>query len=194
MTGKTVLTFGLLAFVAISVVYLVVSESAKPTETAPQAQPVAQPATAAAPAEAAAPSMPREGLLAELDTLDETDDSTGTMPAHRVVAYYFHNTQRCMTCNKIERLAEEALREQFAPALADGTLVWRTVNMEMPPNEHFVEDYQLVTSSLVLVDFHDGEQRDWTTMEKVWQLVHDDEAAFKQYVAEQAQAYLEHDA
>lgn len=194
MTGKTVLTFGLLAFVAISVVYLVVSESAKPTETAPQAQPVAQPATAAAPAEAAAPSMPREGLLAELDTLDETGDSTSTMPAHRVVAYYFHNTQRCMTCNKIERLAEEALREQFAPALTDGTLVWRTVNMEMPPNEHFVEDYQLVTSSLVLVDFHDGEQRDWTTMEKVWQLVHDDEAAFKQYVAEQARAYLEHDA
>ena len=96
-----------------------------------------------------------------------------------------------MTCNKIERLAAEALREQFAEPLKEGELEWRVVNMEEPPNTHFVDDYQLVASSLVLVDMHDGQQRDWTNMEKVWQYVHDDEAQFKQYVAEQAGKYLE---
>ncbi len=188
MNVKTVGTVILLAFVAVSVGYLIMSESNSAgagdvasgqdtSRTTPEGEPV--------------------GANSEAATATGSDTAPGApaaepaQPAHKVVAYYFHNTQRCMTCNKIERLAEEALREQFAVALEEGELEWRTVNMEEPPNTHFVQDYQLVASSLVLVDLHDGEQRDWTNMEKVWQYVHDDEAEFKQYVAEQTRTYLE---
>lgn len=114
-----------------------------------------------------------------------------TAPAHKVVAYYFHNTQRCQTCLKIERLAEETLRNEFAGALAQGELEWRVLNMEEPPNEHFATDYELVTSSLVIVDLHNGEQHAWTNMERVWELVHDEEAAFREYVANQVRTYME---
>lgn len=180
MNAKALGTVVLLAFVAVSVGYLIVSElrapsAAVPPGEAPDAPAVAEPPTADAPAGEASSEEP----------------SAAAPPAHQVVAYYFHNTQRCKTCLKIERLAEEALRERFAPAFEAGKLEWRAVNMDEPPNAHFVSDYQLVTSSLVLVDLHDGEQRDWAKLEKVWQLVHDDEAAFKQYVAEQAREYLE---
>ena len=180
MNAKTLGTVVLLAFVAVSVGYLIVSEfkASSAADTAAE--------TPAAPVVA---EQPTEGVPA-------AEVSPGEPPAaaareHKVVAYYFHNTQRCVTCLKIERLAEEALRGQFAAAFEKGELEWRAVNMEEPPNEHFVQDYQLVTSSLVLVDLHDGEERDWTNMEKVWQFVHDDEAAFKQYVVEQAREYLE---
>lgn len=184
-TGSTVI---LLAFVAVSVGYLIRSESksARTGEVAsgqgaaqilPEKEPVranSEPATVAS--SAAAPSDPAAGP---------------TQSAHKVIAYYFHTTQRCMTCNRIERLTEEALREQFAEPLEQGELEWRVVNMEEPLYTHFVQDYRLVASSLVLVDLHDGEQRDWTNMEKVWQYVHGDEARFKQYVAEQTRKYLE---
>jgi hypothetical protein len=164
MNAKSVGTVVLLAFVAVSVGYLIVSETRSPATPGADAPATGTPATKPA------------------------------APPHQVVAYYFHNTQRCMTCNKIERLAEEALREAFAGPLEQGTLEWRTVNMERPPNLHYIEDYELVTSSVVLVDLRDGEQRDWTNLEKVWQLVHEDEAEFKRYVAEAARRYLESDA
>jgi len=180
MNAKAVGTIMLLAFVAVSVGYLIVSEfkassAADPATETPAAPVVGEQPTEDAPAVEAVPEEP----------------PAAAAPGHKVVAYYFHNTQRCKTCLKIERLAEEALREEFAPAFEAGELEWRAVNMEEPPNEHFVQDYQLVTSSLVLVDVHDGAERDWTNMEKVWEFVHDDEAAFKQYVAEQVREYLE---
>jgi hypothetical protein len=189
MNAKSIGTVVLLSFVAVSLGYLIISElntgdaggDTASAREAPQDAPERQMAGASAEAPATigndpAPSAPVAGPA---------------KTPHKVVAYYFHNTQRCMTCRKIERLAEEALREQFSAAFEDGALEWRVLNMEDPPNAHFVQDYQLVTSSLVLVDLHDGKQRDWTNMEKVWQYVHDDEAEFKRYVAEQAREYLE---
>jgi len=176
VNAKSIVTLVLLAFVAVSVGYLIVSESK--IGDAPGAAVATQPVAA------------RPGIEAERAVLDRPPDEAAE-PKHRVIAYYFHNTQRCMTCNKIERLAEEALREQFAAAFESGQLEWRVVNMEVPPNTLFVHEYGLVASSLVLVNSYDGEQRDWTLMEKVWQYVHDDEAEFKRYVAEQARNYLE---
>jgi hypothetical protein len=188
MNAKSIGTLGLLAFVAVSMGYLLISElktidAGDPTgvvqespensgtdPTTPKVNPPATRANDPAPGDGAAEPA---------------------QPTHKVIAYYFHNTQRCMTCNKIERLAQETLREQFSRPMQEGELEWRVVNMEQPPNTHFVQDYQLVASSLVLVDLHDGTQREWINMQRVWQYVHDDEARFKEYVAEQVREYLE---
>lgn len=188
MNPKSLGTVVLLAFVAVSIGYLIASESRSSD---------AGDSIAVVQGQSQAPDTVVGGANSEPPALGANDaDPGGTaaepaQPGHKVIAYYFHNTQRCMTCNKIERLAEQALREQFAEPLEKGEVEWRVVNMEEPPNTHFVQDYQLVASSLVLVDLHDGQQRDWINMEKVWQYVHDDEAQFKQYVAEQTRDYLE---
>ncbi len=163
MKLRTIVTVALLAFVTISVGYLVVSE----TQTADDA-----------------------AVRAADERAANRSDADDNASAHKVVAYYFHNTQRCPTCRKIERLAGDALKSEFAGELERGELEWRVRNTEEAPNEHFVGDYALVTSSLVIVDFHEGRQRAWTHMERVWQLVHDGEAAFTDYVAEQVRAYL----
>jgi len=185
MNAKTLVTVVLLAFVGISVGYLVVSEANAPG--AAEKSPAAVPTAADADSGAGGTATPAAAATDEA----ATESPAAVTPVHKVIAYYFHNTQRCMTCLKIEMLSEEALREQFADALDAGTLEWRVVNMEEPPNRHFAEDYQLVASSLVFVDLRDGVQRDWVNMEKVWELVHGDEATFKKYVADQAREYLE---
>ncbi|GJM25798.1 MAG: hypothetical protein DHS20C16_22130 [Phycisphaerae bacterium] len=186
MNAKSLWTSTLLAFVAVSIGYLVISEL-KTTDAGGDATPAL--VTPPNLQETEVPESGRESRgVAGKNTAKNT---LPTQPDHKVIVYYFHNTQRCMTCNKIERLAEEALREQFAAALRNGELEWHVVNMEEPPNTHFIEDYQLVASSLVLIDMHDGKQRNWTNMEKVWQYVHDDNVQFKQYVAEQVREYLE---
>lgn len=168
MNTKTIATAALLAFVAVSVGYLIVSEATTDRPKTAAADEAA-PAHASTAPTAAPPPAPAQD---------------------KVIAYYFHNTKRCATCLKIEQLAEEALRERFADAFESGRLQWRELNMEKPANARFVEEYQLVASSVVLVDVENGERRNWEKMDKIWELV-GDEAAFKHYIADQAQAYLE---
>ena len=52
--------------------------------------------------------------------------------------------------------SEEAIRGGFADELASGRLAWRVVNIDEPENKHFVQDFELVTKSLVLVEYQDG--------------------------------------
>jgi len=177
MNAKKVVTPLLLLFVGASVVYLLISES-KPVESNLSAQTPAS-TKQPAPTDVPAPVNPSEKAVAEK-----------TAAAQTVAAYYFHSTQRCRTCLTIERLAREALTEQFANALTNGALEWRAVNTDEPANAHFIKDYELVASALVLVQRRDGDQVSWVNLDRVWDLVHD-EPAFKRYVIEQTRAYLE---
>ncbi len=89
----------------------------------------------------------------------------------KVIAYYFHITHRCATCLAIERYAKEAIETGFPQQLQQGVIEWRPVNVELRENRHFVRDFNLASSSLVLVKMRDGRQRGWRNLDKVWTLV-----------------------
>jgi hypothetical protein len=112
-----------------------------------------------------------------------------TAAADRVIAYYFHGSQRCKTCLTIEAYTAEAIRTGFANALSSGALEWKVVNIEEPENEHFVEDYQITTRTVVLVEMKDGKQVRWSTLDRVWDLV-GDQPAFAAYIQEETKGYL----
>jgi hypothetical protein len=109
-----------------------------------------------------------------------------------VVAYYFHGNLRCRTCQTIEAYSEEAIRSEFADELASGHLVWRVVNTDDPENKHFVKDFELVTKSLVLTEYRDGEVTRWENLKQVWQLVRDKEQ-FLEYVRSSTRRFLQED-
>lgn len=109
---------------------------------------------------------------------------------HVVRVYYFHTTQRCASCKKIEAWSDAAIRAAFESALGAGSLEWEVVNIDDPLNRHFVDDYKLYTKSLIVVDRVNGQQTRWKNLEKVWQLLQS-EAAFRQYVQGEVRAYLE---
>ena len=98
-----------------------------------------------------------------------------------VLVYYFHGDVRCPTCRAIEALSHEAVQKGFARALEEGALEWHVVNVEEEGNDHFIKDYQIFTSSLVIQKISDGNRDEWKNLEKVWDLVRD-EAAFAEYV------------
>ncbi len=169
MKTKAIVTTVLLAFVAASVIYLV----AKETSGRP-----------AASGQSASASVPQFG-----DTGAPEAPQTARGAAE-LVAYYFHGNMRCWTCRTIEAYAKEAVETGFPEALKDGRLEFRVVNIEKPGNEHFVQDYQLTTRSVVLVKFADGQQEQWKNLQRVWQLVRDKEA-FLKYVQDETRSYLE---
>ncbi|MBN1859398.1 hypothetical protein JW848_09360 [Candidatus Bipolaricaulota bacterium] len=113
------------------------------------------------------------------------------IPESFVVAYYFHNTHRCVTCLEIERRASEALQGTFPDELANGDLRWVAVNMELPENQHVVFDYDLTSPSLVLVLFKDNLEREHRVLARTWELIHQDQGRlFDSYVIIQTQQML----
>jgi len=99
-----------------------------------------------------------------------------------LTVYYFHGTQRCMTCNRIEELTRTALESKFAAELKAGNIVFRSVNVDNPADEHFIRDFAL--DSKIVVMRKDGKVEKFPA---VWTLVHDPEkfAAYIQSGVEQ---------
>ena len=134
-------------------------------------------------------------IVQNTNTRSEADDSESTaivqqdIVKDQVIAYYLHGTRRCPTCNKIEKLSDNAIRTGFAEQLENETLAWKTVNFDEPENEHYYTDFGLVAQSLVLVEFADGEMVRWENLAKIWDLVGDEEA-FTTYVQNNIKTYL----
>lgn len=171
MKVKTIATFVLLAFVLASVVFLVAKD------------PKRSPAVAASPSGPAA-----DARAAEIGT---GGASAGQPSArgHKVVAYYFHGNVRCASCVKIEALSRKAVTEGFPGDLESGQLEFRDVNVDEPQNRHFIEEYQLSSQSLVIVEIRDGRQVRWRNLEKVWTLL-DSEREFIPYVRDGVSGFL----
>jgi len=86
--------------------------------------------------------------------------------------------------------AKAAIEQAFAAELADGRLVFRAVNVDRPENAHFNEDYKLVTRSLVLTEEVGGKVVRWVNLEKIWQLVRNEDA-YREYVVGSVRSYLD---
>ena len=128
-------------------------------------------------------------VTAEAGEAEAVAASATTDSDNAVVAYYFHGNKRCSTCRKLEAYSEEAVTGGFASELDSGELVWRVVNTDDAANAHFVTDFELVTKSVVLVEYRDGEVVRWKNLKLVWQLVRDKDG-FITYVREATEDFL----
>jgi hypothetical protein len=174
MKAQRAITVVLLAFVGVSVAYLIV-QSVSSRAPGP-GEPGRTHGRSTAPEQAGEVAPP-------------STEPAG-QPIPKLVAYYFHRTKRCRTCLAIEANGREALEEAFPEALKAGTLVWRAVNVEEPGNQHYIERYALTSGGLVLVNPQADGAQAWRNLEKVWELV-GDALRFKAYVEAEAAVMME---
>ncbi|MFC2079130.1 nitrophenyl compound nitroreductase subunit ArsF family protein [Candidatus Bipolaricaulota bacterium] len=113
----------------------------------------------------------------------ETDPKTATV----VDAIYFHNTVRCRTCKKIEETAKSVMEANFSAELASGSLRWSAINME--DERRFVEAYDLVKPTLVLVRRVGSDVQEWIALDETWSLI-GSETRFSMYITEQVRMFL----
>ncbi len=166
MKPKNLVTIVLLLFVVASVGYLVMRESGA---TAP----------ATPPAESAAAVTPDATLTPAIEPA-----------ASRVVAYYFHGNARCTTCKTIEKYTEEAIEDGLVEEVASGKLELVAVNVDMPENRHFIDDFELATRTVVLARIENGEQAEYQKLDEVWNLVRN-RGAFLDYVKGETRKMLQ---
>jgi len=108
----------------------------------------------------------------------------------KIVVSYFYTTYRCPSCETIEKWSHEAIKDSFSEALKDGRLIWRAVNVDKPENKHFIKDYNLFTKSLIISEIKGKNEMKWKNMDKVWQLLRDQQKFFS-YVTLGVKQYLE---
>lgn len=194
---KGMVTVILPVFVAASVVYMVVGQRGEGN-----AAPTAATVTLTLASEPAQNIAENDAEIQKVAEHDDGDAAAANAPVETiaksqeptkvprtVVAYYFHQKQRCHTCLTMESYAEGALQEGLPDAVELGELEWRPVNVEEPQHEHFVREYDLYASALVMVGVEGNEVKRSKNLKQIWDLV-GDESKFKAYVRDEALAYL----
>ncbi len=170
MNPKKIVTGVLMAFVALSVVYLIVKETRTP-------EPVAE-------------AQLSNDVVAGTSTNTAQGEAVNiAKKANTVVAYYFHGNVRCQTCRKIEAYSAGSITNSFKDELLDGRLQWKLVNVDETANEHFVKNYELTTRSIVLVQMVDGKQSRWKNLAQIWDLVGNKEK-FQKYIYDETTGFL----
>ena len=133
-------------------------------------------------------------FMAGISTGEEENKGNTAYPADQAArthsAYYFHGNFRCDNCKKIEQYSQEAIEKYFAEELKTKKLTFTIINTDLPGNEHYIEDYQLYTRSLVIAEFEDGKQVRWKNLAKVWDYLNDKDT-FYEYVKSEIRNYLE---
>lgn len=141
MKSKTIFSLVLLAFVAVSVVFALRKVSPDAATSQNQAAASSEPGIAA----------PAVGLDAKLA---ETQFS----------AVYFHAPHRCPTCRKIESFSHEALTTEIEA----GAIAWQIADYTANTNASLVDQFKVITSTVVLVEVQDGKVVRWKNLEEVW--------------------------
>src|SRR3989337_151348 len=72
------------------------------------------------------------------------------VPADRVVAMYFHRTQRCPTCLKMGSYSEEAVVKGFIKQVKDGTVEFRYIDFQDEKNAPLTKGYKVGGPTLIV--------------------------------------------
>lgn len=150
MKAKKIVTILLLVFIAGSIVFMIAKES----KTEPSENQIN-------------PSQAESSLQLSV----EPDGSAKIEHETQTIVYYFHGDMRCVTCHRLQNYAKEALDTYFAKELASGEIVWSEINIDRAENRHFIQDYSLVTKSVVLSKIQNEQQVEWINLDQIWQKV-----------------------
>lgn len=76
----------------------------------------------------------------------------------KALLYYFHITNRCATCTKIEAVTKRILEEQYAKEISNGTLIFKSFNVDLPENKDLVKKYQAYGATLAITFIVSGKE------------------------------------
>lgn len=85
-----------------------------------------------------------------------------------LVAINFHGATRCRSCRMIgeqsRRVVEAGRRDGWLPADTE----WQEIDFDEPSNQHWVNDYHLTSSTVVILRREAGQVVKWERLDGVW--------------------------
>lgn len=117
------------------------------------------------------------------------EEDLAVISGDQVVMTYFISGTRCVSCMKIEAFTKETAEQDFADELANKKLVFRVIDTGEAGYQHYTDDYQLTSKTVILSHRRDGKEIEWVDMAKVWDLL-DDTPGFHAYLGIQIRSHL----
>ncbi len=111
-----------------------------------------------------------------------------TTEVGHVRVYAAHMTFRCPECTQIELLTRELLQQEFQDELADGTILFQTVDYMR--DRAFARRYNISSSTVVVVPLRGEKQDDFQRLDEVWTKIHNRDDFFA-YVRSAIQTSLD---
>lgn len=107
-----------------------------------------------------------------------------------VTVTYFTTDARCVSCRKIEAFTRLAVETNFPDQLVKESLTFETINVDRPENKHFIRDYEIAFKTVVIAYTDSEGNPQFRKMDKVWELLPDQEA-FERYIASAVQEAID---
>ncbi len=109
-------------------------------------------------------------------------------PAERVVAMYFHRTQRCPTCLKMGSYSEEAVKSGFAKEIKDGKIAFYYIDFQDEKNSAYTKGYKVTGPTLIIAKVSGKKVLEYKSLTDIWTKVRD-KRAFIDYVQSNIKDY-----
>ena len=116
-------------------------------------------------------------------TIIDTVARAADAPKDRVVAMYFHRTQRCPTCLKMGSYSEEAVATGFASEVKNGQVGFYFIDFQDEKNARYATAYNVTGPALIVAKISDNKVASYSNLEEIWSKV-GDKPAFLRYVQE----------
>jgi Zn-dependent alcohol dehydrogenase len=110
-------------------------------------------------------------------------------PKDRVIAMYFHRTQRCPTCLKMGSYSEEAVKTAFAEEVKKGQVAFFFIDFQDEKNARYTKAYDVTGPALIVAKIANNKVASYRNLEDIWNKV-DDKLEFLRYVQENVKAAL----
>lgn len=105
----------------------------------------------------------------------------------QVAVYYLHPTFRCDTCNTIEKMTRDLLRNYYSEELAKGYMVWFLEDFQ--ENEVLAEKFEVAANCVVVAILKNGQVTEYVRLDQVWTKI-EDPVEFNRYIQEPIQGFL----
>ena len=110
-------------------------------------------------------------------------------PADRVVAMYFHRTQRCPTCLKMGSYSEEAIKKGFTKQVKEGSVEFHYIDFQNKKNAALAKAYGVSGPALVVAKVEENKVKEYKSLDDIWTKVRE-KPKFIEYVSENIEVYL----
>lgn len=74
-----------------------------------------------------------------------------SIETEKIEVYYFHFTRRCITCNAVESITKETIREYFSKDVKLGKITFKSINLDEDASKTFAEKMNISGQALIFV-------------------------------------------
>jgi hypothetical protein len=104
------------------------------------------------------------------------DGCLGNLNDNQVIVYYFHRKFRCQSCEVLELTLQSTMQITYADHFGAGKLAMCIINVDDPENRHFLEQFEIFSNSIVIVEKKGGVISRYKNLESIWDISQDRDA------------------